>query len=60
MKMQKFDRIQNTVFILMLVFIVTLVTVAGCLSSPLSAKNRFTDIAYATKSETQKLDIYAK
>ena len=28
------------------------------ISSPPSMKNKFTDIAYATKSETQKLDIY--
>jgi acetyl esterase/lipase len=27
-------------------------------SPPPSTKNKFTDIAYATKSETQKLDIY--
>ncbi len=27
-------------------------------SRPPSIKNKFTDIAYATKSETQKLDIY--
>ena len=58
MKMQKLDRIQNTVSILMLVFFITSVTVAGCLSLPSSTKNKFTDIAYATKSDTQKLDIY--
>ena len=56
--MQKFDRIRNRVFILMLVFFVTSVTVASCLSPLPSVKNKFTDIAYATKSKTQKLDIY--
>jgi len=58
MEMQKFDRIKKTVCILMLVFCVMSVTVTGCLSLPASVKNKFTDIAYATKSETQKLDIY--
>jgi len=42
----------------MLVFFVTSVTVASCLSPLPSVKNKFTDIAYATKSKTQKLDIY--
>ena len=58
MEMQKFDRTRNRVFILMLVFFVTSVTVASCLSPLPSVKNKFTDIAYATKSKTQKLDIY--
>ncbi len=58
MEMQKFDRIQNTVCILILVFFVMSVTVAGCLSPLPGIKNKFTDVAYANKSETQKLDIY--
>ena len=58
MEMQKFDRIRNRVFVLMLVFFVTSVTVASCLSPLPGVKNKFTDIAYATKSKTQKLDIY--
>ena len=58
MKMQKFDRMRNRVFILMLFFFVTLITIASCLSPLPSIKNAFTDIAYATKSTTQKLDIY--
>ena len=51
-------RTQKTVCILMLIFFIMSVTVTGCLSSPPSVKKEFTDIAYATKSETQKLDIY--
>ena len=58
MEMQKFDRIKKTVCIFMLVFCVMSVTVTGCLSLPVSIKNKFTDIAYANKSETKKLDIY--
>jgi acetyl esterase/lipase len=58
MEMQKLDRIKNTVFILMLVFFVMSVTVAGCFSLLPRVKNEFTDIAYATKSKTQKLDVY--
>ena len=58
MEMQKSDKIKKTVCILMLVFCVMSVTVTGCLSLQSSVKNKFTDIAYATKSKTQKLDIY--
>jgi acetyl esterase/lipase len=58
MEMQKFDRIKKTVCIFMLVFCVMSVTITGCLSLQSSVKNKFTDIAYATKSKTQKLDIY--
>ena len=58
MEMHKIDRIRNRVFILMLVFFLTSITVASCLSPLPSIKNTFNDIAYATKSKTQKLDIY--
>ena len=56
--MQKFYRTKNTVFILLIVFFVTSVTVAGCFSLLPKVGNKFTDVAYATKSKTQKLDIY--
>ena len=58
MEIHKFDGIKKTVCVLMLIFFVMSATVTDCLSSPSSIKNGFTDIAYATKSETQKLDIY--
>ena len=58
MGMPNFARIQNTVFILLVVFFVTSVIVAGCFSLLPRVKNEFRDIAYATKSKTQKLDIY--
>jgi acetyl esterase/lipase len=62
---QILNRTKRTLSILLVVvfiaFVTITVSVVNCwdgTSMPSSIKNKFTDIAYATKSETQKLDIY--